>query len=209
MLGKTLFLIFPLLCIAYSQFCKPGAPGAFKVRFNIKKALGNRAYSWNADEEFLFKAVMAFVMKAHVNNSIEISNILLCNVTQRVSFWFVITSPSNNSEPIEGTVVENAIRLERNRINSAFLLDDKTLEFLAIPPTLAPEAASSRPSWLIVFGVVVGVLGIISILFVVSGIKRKMRSKIAEAETCDGSEDGMAPVETIEHRNALYENTFF
>ncbi|CAI9539376.1 unnamed protein product [Staurois parvus] len=115
---------------------------------------------------------MAFVMRAHVNNTIQISNILLCNVTQRVSFWFVVTTPSNSSKPIDSTKVKNAIRLERNRINSAFLLNDNTLEFVDIPPTIAPVASSSNQSWIIVFGVVVGILGLASILLTISGVKR-------------------------------------
>ncbi|XP_063813438.1 collectrin [Pseudophryne corroboree] len=150
---------------------------------------------------------MAFVMRAHVNNTIEISNILLCNMTQRVSFWFVVTSPSNSSEPIVSTEVENAIRLKRNRINSAFLLSDSTLEFVDIPPTFAPEVEASRPSWLIVFGVVLGVLGVGCIFFVVLGIKNKRKRQRAEAEIHD--EDGMTSVETIENSEALSESTLF
>ncbi|XP_018418563.1 PREDICTED: collectrin [Nanorana parkeri] len=211
MLGKTLFLIFSLFSFVNSDLCKPDAPGSFKVRLSIKKALGDNAYSWNADEEFLFKAVMAFVMRAHVNNTIQISNILLCNVTQRVSFWFVVTAPSNSSKPIDSAKVKNAIRLERNRINSAFLLNDNTLEFIDIPPTIAPEANPSSQSWLIVFGVVTGLLGLASILFTVSGIKRYRKNKVAESEAQDESEeqdeseDRMKPVETIEN-GTPYEN---
>ncbi|XP_075706996.1 collectrin isoform X1 [Rhinoderma darwinii] len=199
MLGKTVFLILPLFGIALPELCRPDAPGAFKVRLNIKKALGEKAYEWNADEEFLFKAVMVFAMRAHVNNTIQISNILTCNVTPRVSFWFVVTSPSNSSEPIKSTEVKNAIRLERNRINSAFLLDDNTLEFLSIPPTLAPEAVPSSSSWLIVFGVVVVILGVASILLVISGIKRKRKRDNAKTEDHDVCEDGIKSTETSEN----------
>ncbi|XP_073473038.1 collectrin [Aquarana catesbeiana] len=199
MLAKALILIFFLFHFGNSNLCKPDAPGAFKVRLSIKKALGDNAYSWNTDEEFLFKAVMAFVMRTHVNNTIQISNILLCNVTQRVSFWFVVTTPSNSSEPIDSTKVKNAIRLERNRINSAFLLNDNTLEFVDIPPTIAPVTSYSSQSWLIVFGVVAGLLGLASILLTVSGIKRYRKKKIAEAEEPDESEDKMKPAETIEN----------
>ncbi|KAM5181668.1 collectrin [Mantella aurantiaca] len=199
MLGITLFLIFSLFSFVNADLCKPEAPGAFKVRLSIKKALGGNAYSWNADEEFLFKAVMAFVMRTHVNNTIQISDILLCNVTERVSFWFVVTAPSNNSKPIDRTKVKNAIRLERNRINSAFLLNDNTLEFVDIPPTIAPEANPYSQSWLIVFGVVVGLLGVAGILLTVSGIKRHRKKKVAEAEELDESEDKMKPAETTEN----------
>ncbi|KAM9320347.1 collectrin [Gastrophryne carolinensis] len=142
---------------------------------------------------------MAFVMRAHVNNSIQISNILLCNVTERVSFWFVVTNPSNSSDPIDSTKVKQAIRLERNRINSAFLLDDNTLEFIAIPPTMSPQAERSSQSWLIVFGVILGILGVVSMLFIVSGIKRKRKKHSAEVEDHEDSEDKMKSAETVEN----------
>ncbi|XP_069801032.1 collectrin [Dendropsophus ebraccatus] len=197
-----------LKSIAVSELCGPDAPGAFKVRFNIKKALGDKAYPWNDDEEFLFKAVMVFAMRAHVDNTIQLSNILICNVTPRVSFWFVVTSPSNSSEPVQSTQVKNAIRHERNRINSAFLLDDRTLEFLAIPPTMAPEAASSSKSWMIVFGVVVGLLGVATILLVVSGIRNKRRRNNAKTEDQEDCEDRTKSTETAENGAPLYSLNF-
>ncbi|KAM4047478.1 collectrin [Anomaloglossus baeobatrachus] len=199
MLGKSLFLVLPLFGISISELCRPDAPEAFKVRFNIKKALGDKAYPWNADEEFLFKAMMVFAMRTHVDNAIQISNVLICNVTPRVSFWFLVTSPSNISEPLQSAKVKNAIRLERNRINNAFLLDDNTLEFLSIPPTLAPEVMSSSKSWLIVFGVVVGLLGVVAILFVISGIKRMKSRKKARAEDNEVCEEGMKSTEGDEN----------
>ncbi|XP_041439220.1 collectrin-like [Xenopus laevis] len=125
-------------------------------------------YSWNTDEEYLFKAMMAFVMRIYTkNNTFQISNIVLCNSTERVAFWFVVTSPSNESDPLSYSVVEAAVRNERNQINSAFLLHDKTLEFVQIPPTLAPVSQA-----LIVFGVVVCVVAVAIAYLVVSGIIR-------------------------------------
>ncbi|XP_044139658.1 collectrin [Bufo gargarizans] len=209
MLGKTLFLILPLFSIALSELCRPDAPGAFKVRFNIKKALGDKAYAWNTDEEFLFKAVMVFAMRAHVDDTIQISNVLICNVTPRVSFWFVVTSPSNGSEPVQSTKVKNAIRLERNRINSAFLLNDNTLEFLAIPPTFAPVSERSSKSWMIVFGVIVGILGVASIFLVISSIKSKKRKRDhAETEDHGECEDRIQSEETIENGICFDNETF-
>ncbi|KAG8539709.1 hypothetical protein GDO81_020494 [Engystomops pustulosus] len=90
-------------------------------------------------------------------------------------------------------------RLERNRINSAFLLDDSTLEFLAIPPTLAPDVVHSSKSWLIVFGVVVGLLGVASVLLVVSGIKRKKKRENAKTEDPDDDEERIKSTETVEN----------
>ncbi|XP_056415235.1 collectrin isoform X2 [Hyla sarda] len=160
-------------------------------------------YPWNDDEEFLFKAVIVFAMRAHVNSAIQISDIVICNVTPRVSFWFVVTSPSNSSEPLQSAEVKNAIRLERNRINSAFLLDDNTLEFLAIPPTLPPEATSSSKSWMIVFGVVVGLLGVASILLVVSGIRNRKKRKNAKTEDEENCEERTKSTDTAENGASL------
>lgn len=40
----------------------------------------------------------------------RISNVLLCNVTDRVSFWFVVTDSSKNVTTVPGSEVEAAIR---------------------------------------------------------------------------------------------------
>ncbi|KAG8450384.1 hypothetical protein GDO86_002875, partial [Hymenochirus boettgeri] len=122
-----------------------------------------------------------------------VSNVLLCNMTPRVSFWFVVTSPSNDSDPFPYSEVEAAIRQERNRINRAFLLDDKTLEFVQIPSTMIPNLRSSASSWLIVFGVIVGAIGISIVYLVVSGVTRyrkRMKSPQHQDKTADVIENG-------------------
>ncbi|XP_065533472.1 collectrin isoform X3 [Lathamus discolor] len=147
------------------------AQNAFKVRLSIKTALGDNAYAWDANEEYLFKAMMAFAMRRYSSKSMtQISNVLLCNVTDRVSFWFVVTDSSKNVTTVPGSEVEAAIRMNRNRINSAFLLSDKTLQFVKITSTLSPPVEPSTPVWLIVFGVVLCLILAGIVFLVVAGI---------------------------------------
>uniref|UniRef100_A0A8C3XI76 Collectrin-like domain-containing protein n=1 Tax=Chelydra serpentina TaxID=8475 RepID=A0A8C3XI76_CHESE len=170
------------------------AQNAFKVRLSIKTALGDNAYAWDASEEYLFKAMVAFAMRRYSNKeTTQISNVLLCNMTERVSFWFVVTDSAKNVTTVPGSEVEAAIRMNRNRINSAFLLTDNTLQFLKISSTLSPPIESSVPVWLIVFSVVL-CLVVAGILFlVVSGIRQRKKES---AETGDLEDKCDTPVTT-------------
>ncbi|XP_077891228.1 collectrin isoform X4 [Ictidomys tridecemlineatus] len=86
------------------------AENAFKVRLSIRRALGDKAYVWDTNEEYLFRAMVAFSMRKVPNReTTEISHVLLCNVTQRVSFWFVVTDPSKN-HTLPAVEVQSAIR---------------------------------------------------------------------------------------------------
>ncbi|XP_077672300.1 collectrin isoform X2 [Eretmochelys imbricata] len=154
------------------------AQNAFKVRISIKTALGDNAYAWDASEEYLFKAMVAFAMRRYSDKeTTQISNVLLCNMTERVSFWFVVTDSAKNVTTVPGSEVEAAIRMNRNRINSAFLLTDNTLQFLKISSTLSPPIEPTVPVWLIVFSVVL-CLVVAGILFlVVSGIRQRKKSR--------------------------------
>ncbi|XP_077199282.1 collectrin isoform X2 [Paroedura picta] len=157
---------------------------AIKVRLSIKTALGDKAYTWDTSEEFLFKAMMAFAMRKYSSQqTTRISNVLLCNVTDRVSFWFVITNSSSNTTTIPRSDVETAIRLNRRRINSAFLLNDNTLQFLEIPSILAPPLEHPVPVWLIVFGVVLCIIVVGIVFLVVSGIQKRRRYNKKPEET--------------------------
>ncbi|XP_059107346.1 collectrin isoform X2 [Peromyscus eremicus] len=54
--------------------------------------------------------MVAFSMRKVPNReTTEISHVLLCNVTQRVSFWFVVTDPSKN-RTLPAAEVQSAIR---------------------------------------------------------------------------------------------------
>ncbi|GAA6078137.1 collectrin isoform X1 [Tachysurus ichikawai] len=83
----------------------------YLVRISIITALGHEAYDWNESEMFFFRASVAFAMRSYSKNqTYDVSNILVCNETQRVSFWFVVTSPSDSSQLIPKHTVENAIK---------------------------------------------------------------------------------------------------
>ncbi|XP_074048480.1 collectrin isoform X2 [Macrotis lagotis] len=171
----ALFPTLSLITVIHAQLCQPDAENAFKVRLSLKTALGDKAYAWNGNEEFLFKAMVAFSLRAFSNRAtIGISDVHLCNITKRVSFWFVVTDPSK-IRTLPASEVQAAIRMNRNRINNAFLLNDQTLEFLEIPATLRPPTESSTPIWIIMFGVVFCLVIIGIILLVMSGIRQRRR----------------------------------
>ncbi|XP_049622780.1 collectrin [Suncus etruscus] len=183
-----LWLLFLLVTGIHAQLCYPDAENAFKVRLSIKTALGENAYAWDKNEEYLFKAMVAFAMrKLPKREATDISHVLLCNVTQRVSFWFVVTDPTANYT-LPAREVQEAIRMNRNRINNVFLLNDKTLEFLKIPSTLAPPTEPLLPNWIILFGVVLSVIAIAAALLVVLGIHQRRRENNAASEE-DDTED--------------------
>ncbi|KAG7323479.1 hypothetical protein KOW79_013181 [Hemibagrus wyckioides] len=168
----------------------------YLVRISIKTALGHDAYDWNESEMFFFRASLAFAMRRYTNNqTYDVSNILVYNETQRVSFWFVVTSPNDTSQLIPKDTVENAVRKSRNRINNAFLLTDRTLEFVGINPTLAAPVQYETPPWLIVFGVVMGLVcaGIIAMLLISFIQRKRAKNKHSEdkeevGETVTGNE---------------------
>lgn len=60
-------------------------------------------------------------------------------------------------------------RMSRGRINEAFRLDDYTLEFLGIVPTLATPYEPPVTIWLIIFGVVISLVVIGVIVLIVTG----------------------------------------
>ncbi|RXN10010.1 collectrin precursor [Labeo rohita] len=188
MLAGALLLIF-LSPLVAQDLCKDSKDG-FKVRLSIKTALGNDAYEWNESEMFLFRSTVAYAMRKQTKqDTYDITNILVCNDTQRVSFVFVVTSPDDPANMIPKAEVEKAVsmpdpshiihysRLNKHRINSAFLLSDMTLEFVGIPPTLeAPITYETQP-WLIVFGVVIGAVAIGIVALLMSTASKKRRAK--------------------------------
>uniref|UniRef100_A0A8I3WC46 Collectrin, amino acid transport regulator n=1 Tax=Callithrix jacchus TaxID=9483 RepID=A0A8I3WC46_CALJA len=207
-LPRTCIVTCPLLCPppAPPSLLRPSeqqgtptrAENAFKVRLSIRTALGDKAYAWDTNEEYLFKAMVAFSMRKVPNReATEISHVLLCNVTQRVSFWFVVTDSSKN-HTLPAVEVQSAIRMNRNRINNAFSLNDQTLEFLKIPSTLAPPTDPSVPIWIIIFGVIFCIVIVAITLLILSGIRQRRR-KNKEPSEVDDAEDKCENMITIEN----------
>ncbi|KAI3369021.1 hypothetical protein L3Q82_025992 [Scortum barcoo] len=208
MLKKIVFLLCLSSALA-QNFCEKDAPNGYNVRLSIKTALGDEAYVWNENEIFLFQATMAFAMRKHFSGQkFEVSNIIVCDVTHRVSFWFVVTSAQNISVLVDKEDVEEAIRKSRNRINSAFLLTDKTLEFIGIPPTLASPVSYDTPPWLIAFGVVMGIVGAGIIFLLVSSVLEKRRKKKDESDDEDNEETRVKTVENSAASDGVYNMSF-
>ncbi|KAF3812878.1 hypothetical protein GH733_019220 [Mirounga leonina] len=131
------------------------------------------------------------------NTASIISHVLLCNVTQRVSFWFVVTDPSKN-HTLPAVEIQSAIRMNRNRINNAFFLNDQTLEFLKIPSTLAPPTDPSVPIWIIIFSVIFCIVIVAVLLLILSGIRQRRRKSKGPSEV-DDTEDKCENMITIEN----------
>uniref|UniRef100_A0AAQ6AP84 Angiotensin-converting enzyme n=1 Tax=Amphiprion ocellaris TaxID=80972 RepID=A0AAQ6AP84_AMPOC len=184
----------------------PFSENAITVRLSLKAAMGDEAYSWNDNELYLFKSNIAYAMRQYYsqkNQSIHFTaeNILNSNPTPRISFDFVVTDPASPSIFIPKSEVEAAIRSSRGRINGAFKLDDKTLEFVDIMPTLAPLVQQPVEVWLVVFGVVMGIVVLIGVYLIISGIReRKKKPKEVTAENPYSADaDG--------HSNKAYEDS--
>ncbi|KAM7011914.1 collectrin [Tautogolabrus adspersus] len=214
MLEKILILLC-LSSAAAGQLCKPDASDGYKVRLSIRTALGDQAYMWDKKEMFLFRSTMAYAMRGQFNgqefdcetnelfivlwNFPSVSNIIVCEETPRVSFWFVVTSPLNTSNLVDKKNVEEAVRKHRNRINSAFLLTDETLEFDGIPRTLEAPFTPDTPPWLIVFGVVMGTVVAGIIVFIGSSVVQKKRKKNRKTPEDEDSEEEESRGKTVEN----------
>nr|XP_029509180.1 angiotensin-converting enzyme 2-like [Oncorhynchus nerka] len=136
---------------------------------------------WNANEMYLFKANMAYAMRQYyleVNKTAALfttENIHTYKETARISFYFVVTDPANSAVVIPKAEVEAAIRMSRGRINDAFKLDDKTLEFEGLLATLAPPVEQPVTVWLVVFGVVMGLVVCMGCYLIISGFRDRKK----------------------------------
>ncbi|XP_078415655.1 collectrin [Cetorhinus maximus] len=203
LLVLNLFLATESGATAVDQLCSKGSPYAHKVRISLNAALGDQAYVWDDSEQFYFQATVAYSMRKSMNKPFNVSDVHICEETKRISFYFVVTEPYNTLRPLPKTDVGEAIRMVRARFNSAFSLDDHTLEFLGIEPTLAPASEPSVLVWLIVFGVVMGLIvaGLITIIVIghCDKVKRARASEEGDEENEDKSLKGI--------ENGIYCNT--
>ncbi|NWU54163.1 ACE2 enzyme, partial [Dromas ardeola] len=153
----------------------PYSENAIKVRISLKSALGDEAYEWDESELFLFKSSIAYAMRKYFAEvkqqqvKFQTTDVHAKQQTKRISFYLTVSMPGNISDIVPKTDVENAIRMSRGRINEAFRLDDNTLEFVGILPTLATPYEPPVTIWLIIFGVVIGLVVIGVIVLIITG----------------------------------------
>ncbi|XP_066477411.1 angiotensin-converting enzyme 2 [Tiliqua scincoides] len=158
-----------------------------KVRISLKTALGSDAYEWNANEMFLFQSTIAYAMRKYFleekNETVafQVKDVHVGDETPRISFIFAVTMP-DTTDWVPKSDVEEAIRLSRGRINEVFRLNDQTLEFIDIPPTLAPPYEPPVTVWLIVFGVVMGIVAIALVALIIMGQRNQRRRRRAAEE---------------------------
>nr|XP_057944737.1 angiotensin-converting enzyme 2 [Doryrhamphus excisus] len=190
--------------VGWDKAIDPYSDYAIKVRLSLKMAMGAEAYSWNANELYLFKASMAYALRQYYSQNNETllftsENILTYKETPRISFYMVVNNPKTPSVYIPREDVKAAIRLSRGRINDAFQLDDTTLEFEGIPATLSPPVEQPVEVWLVVFGVVMGVVVLMGLFLIVSGIRDRRKKS-----TNVGVEN---PYESDGQTNRAYEDS--
>lgn len=65
--------------------------------------------------------------------------------------------------------------MSRGRINEIFQLDDQTLEFIGIAPTLEPPYTPPVTVWLILFGIVMGIAIVGTIILIIKGQRSRRK----------------------------------
>ncbi|KAK2496307.1 hypothetical protein MC885_004137 [Smutsia gigantea] len=154
----------------------------------LKEQNKNSFYEWNDNEMYLFRSSVAYAMREYFskvkNQTIPFGeeSVWVSDLKPRVSFIFFVTLPKNLSAIIPRAEVEEAIRMSRSRINDAFRLDDNSLEFLGIQPTLGPSYQPPVTIWLIVFGVVMGVVVVGIVVLIFTGIRDRKKKNHARSE---------------------------
>ncbi|XP_028743609.1 angiotensin-converting enzyme 2 [Peromyscus leucopus] len=174
--------------VGWNTDWSPYADQSIKVRISLKSALGKNAYEWNDNEMYLFRSSVAYAMRVYFamnktqNVPFGVEDIHVSDLKPRVSFNFFVTSPQNVSDIIPRKDVEDAIRFSRGRINDVFGLDDNSLEFLGIYPTLAPPYQPPVTIWLIIFGIVMGIVVVGIVILIFTGIKGRKKKNETKRE---------------------------
>ncbi|XP_051840426.1 angiotensin-converting enzyme 2 [Antechinus flavipes] len=163
---------------------------SIKVRISLKSAFGDDAYSWNENELYLFQSSIAFAMRQYFlqkkNQTILFrdENVKVFDLKPRISFYFFVTIPQNGTY-VPREEVEQAVRLYRGRINDAFRLNDNSLEFVGIPPTIAPPYEPPVTIWMIVFGVVMGLVVIGIVYLIYTGVRDRKKKNIKDTKQAE------------------------
>ncbi|XP_029702274.1 angiotensin-converting enzyme 2 [Takifugu rubripes] len=170
--------------VGWKTETEPYSEDAILTRLSLKAAMGDNAYPWNPNELYLFRANIAYALNKFYSLTNETTtftaeNVLAYKETPRISFYILVMDPKTPSKYIPKAVVEEAIRLSRGRINQAFNLDDSTLEFVGIVPTLAPPVEQPVEVWLIIFGVVMGIVVLGGVYLIISGVRERRKKPIA------------------------------
>lgn len=184
--------------VGWKSEIRSPSQNSIKVRISLKAALGDNAYPWTDNEMYLFKTSIAFALRHYYSQRNQTLNFTSANVltydeTQRISFYIVVTNPTLTTDYIPMADLEAAIRLSRGRLNDIFRLNDETLEFVGILPTLAPPYEQPVEVWLVVFGVVMGIVVLAGIYLIFSGIRdrRKNPPKSTEKDVMNPYDDNV------------------
>lgn len=174
--------------VGWNTDWSPYADQSIKVRISLKSALGKNAYEWTDNEMYLFRSSVAYAMREYFsrekNQTVPFGevDVWVSDLKPRVSFNFFVTSPKNVSDIIPRSEVEEAIRMSRGRINDIFGLNDNSLEFLGIYPTLKPPYEPPVTIWLIIFGVVMGMVVVGIVILIITGIKGRKKKNETKRE---------------------------
>ncbi|XP_029283581.1 angiotensin-converting enzyme 2 [Cottoperca gobio] len=175
--------------VGWKKTIDPYSENAIKVRLSLKAAMGDNSYPWNNNELYLFKANIAYALRQYYSQKNETllftaKDVHAYKETRRISFYILVTKPANLSMYISKDDLEAAIRLSRGRINDAFQLDERTLEFEGILATLSPPVEQPVEVWMVVFGVVMGIVAVAGVFLVVSGV-RERKKKSAKTDNTE------------------------
>ncbi|XP_037552775.1 angiotensin-converting enzyme 2 [Nematolebias whitei] len=158
----------------------PPSDHSIKVRISLLAAMGDSAYTWNDNEMYFFKSSVAYAMRQFYSQKKQTllftsENVVTFKETPRISFYIAVTNPQTPTVYIPKADLEAAIRLSRGRINEAFQLDDWTLEFVGIHPTLAAPNEKPVEVWLVAFGVLMVIVVLLGVYILASGVRARKK----------------------------------